>query len=109
MTDNDIIKVGECIRGEKVLCLSCPYRVRFPDCRKYAIRDIFDLANRQKAKVEGLINAVKYLNDQISSTKAGTVKEYETKLLDELKKTEMYNAKQMPTQTEVWEIGRAHV
>lgn len=87
MNDNDIIKVGECIRGEKILCLSCSYRARFPDCRKYVIRDIFDLASRQKANVEGLINAVKYLNEQLSSAKAEVVKE----LLDKIEKQAIPN------------------
>ena len=63
MNDIDIIKVGECIRGEKVLCLSCPYRVRFPNCRKYAIRDIFDLAGNQKAELQRL-EKQKYEDDE---------------------------------------------
>lgn len=63
MTDNDIIKVGECIKGEKVLCLSCPYRARFPDCRKYVIRDIFDLASRQKAELESCYEFIEQLKE----------------------------------------------
>ena len=95
MNDNDIIKVGECIRGEKMLCLSCPYRVRFPDCRKYAIRDIFDLASRQKAELQRL-EKQKYeddetiikLNHELLTVGVAAVKEfaerYERYLLSQL-------------------------
>ena len=54
MTDKDVIIIEGCIKGEKVLCLSCPYRDQYPDCRKYVIRDIFEVANRQKAEIERL-------------------------------------------------------
>ena len=61
MNASDIIKVGECIKGEKILCLSCPYRDRFPNCRKYAVRDIFDLAARQKTEIERLHGVIESL------------------------------------------------
>ena len=87
MTDIDIIKVGECIRGEKVLCLSCPYRARFPDCRKYAIRDISDLASRQKAELQRL-EKQKYeddetiikLNHELLTVVVAAVKEFAERL-----------------------------
>ncbi len=86
MTDNDIIKVGECIRGEKVLCLSCPYRVRFPNCRKYAIRDIFDLAARQKAEIERLKSPSEMqieVSEKLENTiKAEAIKEFAERLKD---------------------------
>lgn len=74
MTDNEIIKALECLKGEKSLCNSCSYGARYPDCKKYAIRYIHDLINRQKANAEGLTNAVRVLNEQLSSAKAEAVK-----------------------------------
>ena len=65
MTDNEIIKAGECIKGEKALCLSCPYRARFPDCKKYVIRDIFALASRQEAEIEALQMENKQLQSDV--------------------------------------------
>ena len=95
MNDNDIIKVGECIRGEKVLCLSCPYRARFPDCRKYAIRDIFDLVSRQKAELQRL-EKQKYeddetiikLNHELLTVVVAAVKEFAERFENELTKIE---------------------
>lgn len=63
MTDNDIIKAGECIKGEKALCLSCPYRARFPDCKKYVIRDIFALASRQEAEIKSCYEFIEQLKE----------------------------------------------
>ena len=54
MTDNEIERVSECLKGEKSLCNSCSYGARYPDCKKYAIRDILNLINRQKAEIERL-------------------------------------------------------
>ena len=42
--------------------------------------DIDDLINRQKANAEGLTNAVKFLNEQLSSAKAEAVKEFADRL-----------------------------
>ena len=65
MSDKDIIRIEGCIKGEKVLCLSCPYRDKYPECRKYVIRDIFDVAKRQKAEIERLQSAVESLVNEL--------------------------------------------
>ena len=42
--------------------------------------DIDNLINRLKANAEGLTNAVKYLNEQVSSAKAEAIKEFAERL-----------------------------
>lgn len=77
MTDNDIIKALECcIEGD---CDNCPWDEQTA-CNEYMKQDALDLINRQKANVEGLTNAVKYLNEQLSSAKAEAVKEFAERL-----------------------------
>lgn len=38
------------------------------------LKDALDIINRQKTNAEGLTNAVKFLNEQLSSARADTVK-----------------------------------
>ena len=58
-----------CINGK---CSECPLRAM--NCSaKVAMAFANDLINRQQANAEGLTNAVKFLNEQLSSAKAETV------------------------------------
>ena len=55
MTDNEIIKALECLKGVDVMCLGCSYqKYGYPMCREYAATDALDLINRQKAEIERL-------------------------------------------------------
>lgn len=55
MTDNDVIKGLECLRGKEMLCVSCPYfRAKGLKCRMQVANDVLDLINRQKAEIERL-------------------------------------------------------
>ena len=52
MTDQEIIKGLECLKGDKVRCSSCEYYSRgFVTCWQTAGQDAIDLINRQKAKI----------------------------------------------------------
>ena len=46
------------------------------------LNQTLDLINRQKANAEGLMNAVKFLNEQLSLAKAEAVKEFAERLKD---------------------------
>ena len=71
MTDNEIIKaLKECLTEP---CSEQAYI--------NAARNALDLINRQKANAEGLTNAVKYLNEQLSSARAEAVKEFAERFL----------------------------
>ena len=79
LSDNEIIKALEHCSAGDTWCDDCPYEnlcTTDTDITKFAL----DLINRQKANVEGLTNAVKYLNEQLSSAKAEAVKEVIQKL-----------------------------
>lgn len=78
MTDNDIIKALECCNKSDngKGCWECPYRQYCPDCLRRRNEDTIDLINRQKANAEGLTNAVRVLNEQLSSAKAEAYREF---------------------------------
>ena len=54
LTDNEIIKALECLKGYAVKCRECPYspRFKFPHCQQKVAKDALDLINRQKAEIE---------------------------------------------------------
>lgn len=53
MTDQEIIKALECLRGDEMKCISCAcYRYRFPLCWQTAGRDALDLIARQQAEIK---------------------------------------------------------
>lgn len=70
MTDNEIIR-----DFEKVIVFH-----RFTSSVSKTLRNTLDLIYRQKANSEGLTNAVKFLNEQLSSARAEAVKEYADRL-----------------------------
>ena len=79
MTDNEIIKALECC-GVESDCENCPYfKNKHHTCGKNFNKDVLDLINRQKANAEGLINAVKYLSEELTSAKAEIERLEETK------------------------------
>lgn len=86
MTDNEIIKALECCNKSDngKGCFLCPYRQYCPDCLRRRNEDAIELTNRQKANAEGLTNAVKFLNEKVSSAKAEAVKEFAERLKDSL-------------------------
>lgn len=83
MTDNEIIKALECCMSDNPPCTTCKYdgdTITVDECMGELMKDALDLINRQKANAEGLTNAVKYLNEQLSSARAEAVKEFAERL-----------------------------
>lgn len=70
MTDNDIFQV---LIGKINFCKELT--AWGTEISLTQLEDILDFVNRQKANAEGLTNAVKYLNEQLSSAKTEAVKE----------------------------------
>lgn len=55
MSDNDIIKAIDCLRGEKIYCKECACReAEYPKCKRDAAENTLALINRQKAEIEAL-------------------------------------------------------
>ena len=55
MTDNEIIKALECLRGNAFDCGECPYCSCYPaPCEQQVAKDVLSLINRQKAEIEKL-------------------------------------------------------
>ena len=56
MTDNEIIKVMQCVIGNDANCSECAYQktLPFPSCRRMCAKNALDLINRQKEKNESL-------------------------------------------------------
>lgn len=55
MTDNEIIKALECLRGNAFDCGECPYCSCYPaPCEQQVAKDALSLINRQKAEIEKL-------------------------------------------------------
>ena len=69
MTDNEIIKANDLCSKMPQQCKDCPF-CKFDDCVRELAEETINLINRQKANAEGLTNAVKFLNEQLSSAKA---------------------------------------
>ena len=84
MTDQEIIKGLECLKGDKVRCSSCAYYSRgFATCWMTAGQDAIDLINRQQAKIERLkreIPCVSDLGKMYSEIRAEAVREFAEKL-----------------------------
>lgn len=90
MTDNEIIKALHCKCGGEMVCISCPYYARYPDCDRYAVRDALSLINRQQAEIErlqgyneNLQTANTYLSNEILEAKAEAIKEVAERLKEE--------------------------
>ena len=77
MTDNDIFQA---LIGKINLCKEL--NAWGTEISLGQLEDILDFVNRQKANAEGLTNAVKYLNEQLSSARAEAVKEFAERLKD---------------------------
>ena len=57
MTDNEIIKALECLRGNAFDCGECPYCSCYPaPCEQQVAKDALSLITRQKEGIEGLKN-----------------------------------------------------
>ena len=56
MTDNEIIKALECLKGYALKCKDCLYssKYAFPHCQQKVASDAHALINRQKAEIERL-------------------------------------------------------
>ena len=91
MTDNEIIKALECLRGNAFDCGECPYCSCYPaPCEQQVAKDALSLINRQKEEIERLKN--RDLQVEVSEKlereiKAEAVKEF----ADRLKEQDGYN------------------
>ena len=85
MTDEQIIKALKCcveddsLCADSMACRICPMNNNYNCTFELRIHTL-DLINRQEANAEGLTNAVKYLNEQVSSAKAEAIKEFAERL-----------------------------
>lgn len=91
MTDNEIIKALECLRGNAFDCGECPYCSCYPaPCEQQVAKDVLSLINRQKEEIERLKNRdlqVEVLEKLEREIKAEAVKEF----ADRLKEQDGYN------------------
>ena len=91
MTDNEIIKALECLRGNAFDCGECPYCSCYPaPCEQQVAKDVISLINCQKEEIERLKN--RDLQVEVSEKlereiKAEAVKEF----ADRLKEQDGYN------------------
>lgn len=80
MTDNEIIKTYK----DKVNLIGSMTSVYLDEEDGFdlytVMLNVLDLINRKESNIEGLTNAVKYLNEQLSSAKAEAVKEFAERL-----------------------------
>ena len=91
MTDNEIIKALECLRGNAFDCGECPYCSCYPaPCEQQVAKDVLSLINRQKEEIERLKNhdlQVEVSEKLEREIKAEAVKEF----ADRLKEQDGYN------------------
>ena len=84
MTDNEIIKALECLRGDAFDCGECPYCSCYPaPCEQQVAKDALALIARQKEEIERLKN--RDLQVEVSEKlereiKAEAVKEFADRL-----------------------------
>lgn len=87
MTDNEIIKALECLRGNAFDCGECPYCSCYPaPCEQQVAKDVLSLINRQKEEIERLKN--RGLQVEVSEKlereiKAEAVKEFAERLKEQ--------------------------
>ena len=87
MTDNEIIKALECLRGNAFDCGECPYCSCYPaPCEQQVAKDVLSLINRQKEEIERLKN--RDLQVEVSEKlereiKAEAVKEFAERLKEQ--------------------------
>ena len=87
MTDNEIIKALECLRGNAFDCGECPYCSCYPaPCEQQVAKDALSLINRQKEEIERLKN--RDLQVEVSEKlereiKAEAVKEFAERLKEQ--------------------------
>ena len=90
MTDNEIIKALECLRGNAFDCGECPYCSCYPaPCEQQVAKDVLSLINRQKEEIERLKN--RDLQVEVSEKlereiKAEAVKEFTDRLKERASK-----------------------
>ena len=87
MTDNEIIKALECLRGNAFDCGECPYCSCYPaPCEQQVAKDALSLINRQKEEIERMKN--RDLQVEVSEKlereiKAEAVKEFVERLKEQ--------------------------
>ena len=87
MTDNEIIKALECLRGNAFDCGECPYCSCYPaPCEQQVAKDALSLITRQKEEIERLKN--RDLQVEVSEKlereiKAEAVKEFAERLKEQ--------------------------
>lgn len=87
MTDNEIIKALECLRGNAFDCGECPYCSCYPaPCEQQVAKDALSLVIRQKEEIERLKN--RDLQVEVSEKlereiKAEAVKEFAERLKEQ--------------------------
>ena len=91
MTDNEIIKALECLRGNAFDCGECPYCSCYPaPCEQQVAKDALSLINRQKEEIERLKN--RDLQVEVSEKLEREIKaEAVKKFADRLKEQDGYN------------------
>ena len=98
MTDNEIIKALECLRGNAFDCGECPYCSCYPaPCEQQVAKDVLSLINRQKEEIERLKN--RDLHVEVSEKlereiKAEAVKEFAERLKKEIDIRPTYSREQ---------------
>ena len=87
MTDNEIIKALHCKCGGEMICISCPYYARYPECDRYAVRDAILLIYRQSEEIRRLQYDKDVLNKQVCiavedaiESRAEAIKEFAERL-----------------------------
>ena len=87
MTDNEIIKALECLRGNAFDCGECPYCSCYPaPCEQQVAKDSLSLLTRQKEEIERLKNRdlqVKVSEKLEREIKAEAVKEFAERLKEQ--------------------------
>lgn len=90
MTDNEIIKALECLRGNAFDCGECPYCSCYPaPCEQQVAKDVLSLINRQKEEIERLKNhdlQVEVSEKLEREIKAEAVKEFTDRLKERASK-----------------------
>ena len=84
MTDNEIIKALECLRGNAFDCGECPYCSCYPaPCEQQVAKDALSLITRQKEGIERLKNRdlqVEVSDKLEREIKAEAIKEFAEKV-----------------------------
>lgn len=79
MTNKEIKKALECLKGEQILCVECAYRlIGYPACHRYAVKDIDKYIKYQQAEIERLAEE----RNKMAKTFAEKIKEARFRLFN---------------------------